>query len=101
MSILLISYVIAGFWPKYFGVIVDPALRPPHPGWIIHAHVAVFLGWMLIFVMHALLAWADRSSSQARPLDGRLRSVRWRWVLFIALTADGERLVESTPFSRR
>jgi hypothetical protein len=73
MSILLISYVIAGFWPKYFGVIVDPALRPPHPGWIIHAHVAVFLGWMLIFVMQALLAWADRSSSQARPLDGRLR----------------------------
>ncbi len=26
MSVLLISYVIAGFWPKYFGV-TDPA-RP-------------------------------------------------------------------------
>jgi hypothetical protein len=61
MSVLLISYVIAGFWPKYFGVIVDPTLRPSHPGWIIHAHAAVFLGWMLIFVIQALSPWLGRT----------------------------------------
>jgi hypothetical protein len=61
MSVLLIIYVIAGFWPKYFGVIVDPTIPPPHPAWIIHAHAAVFLGWMLIFVIQAVLPWLGRT----------------------------------------
>jgi hypothetical protein len=35
MALLLLTYVIAGFWPKYFGAIVDPSITPTHPGWII------------------------------------------------------------------
>lgn len=61
IALFLLTAVIAGFWPKYFGAIVDSAIRPPHPGWIIHAHAAIFLGWMAVVVIQALLVRRGRT----------------------------------------
>ena len=61
IALLLLAYVIAGFWPKYFGGIIDPSITPPHPGWIIHAHAAVFLGWMMLLVVQTSLVERGRT----------------------------------------
>ena len=59
-GVLLLACVIAGFWPSYYGALLRTGVTPPHPGWIIHAHAAAFLGWMLIFVAQTTQVWRGR-----------------------------------------
>lgn len=47
LSLAVAGVVVWGFWPSYFGpLIAGTAARP----WFIHAHAAVFLGWVVLLV---------------------------------------------------
>ena len=47
LSLAVAGIVVWGFWPSYFGpLIAGTAARP----WFIHAHAAVFLGWVVLLV---------------------------------------------------
>jgi len=60
MAYLLVACVVAGFWPTYFGAVLGTGMTPPHPGWIIHAHATIFLGWMLVFAFQTTQVWRRR-----------------------------------------
>jgi hypothetical protein len=61
IAFLLITCVLAGFWPTYYGALLGSGIAPPHPGWIIHAHAAAFLGWMLLFAVQTTQVWRGRT----------------------------------------
>ena len=65
-SFLLLALVVVGFWPNYYGALVGTGAAPPHPGWIIHVHAAVFLGWMLLFVAQTVQVWRGRPDLHRR-----------------------------------
>ena len=47
ISLAIAGLVVWGFWPSYFGpLIAGTATRP----WFIHAHAAVFLGWVALLL---------------------------------------------------
>jgi hypothetical protein len=48
------AIVLAGFWPSYYGALLQgEATRPP----VIHVHGAVFSGWMVLLLAQVALAW--------------------------------------------
>jgi len=52
IALILTATAIRGFWPGYFG----PALRGGvEHFWFIHVHAAVFLVWMLLLSVQAIL----------------------------------------------
>lgn len=68
MAVVMLVAVIAGFWPRYYGPLVNGiALKPQVQFWAIHVHSAVFLGWLICFVIQAGLVWRGRT-----PLHRRL-----------------------------
>lgn len=66
LALLLLALVVVGFWPSYYGAVLRADVAPPHPGWIIHAHAAVFLGWMLLFIAQTLQVWRGRPDLHRR-----------------------------------
>jgi hypothetical protein len=50
-SLLIVAVVLAGFGPSF----VNMAVGPPRP-WFLHAHGAIYLGWLALLVCQAVLA---------------------------------------------
>lgn len=58
MALLAILLVILGFWPTYFG----PLLNATYSGnLLVRVHAIVFLAWLLVFLTQALLVGTGRS----------------------------------------
>ena len=51
VSLLIVAIVLAGFAPSF----VNIAVGPPRP-WFMHAHAAIYLGWLALLVCQAALA---------------------------------------------
>lgn len=60
MALLLMLIAFVGFWPSYFGPILqgdEMTMRLPEMinPWIIHLHVVVFMGWLTALLVQATL----------------------------------------------
>ncbi|NBC66125.1 MAG: hypothetical protein GVY07_10795 [Bacteroidetes bacterium] len=60
MALLLMLIVFIGFWPSYFGPILqgnEMTMRLPEmiTPWVIHLHVFVFMGWFVALLIQATL----------------------------------------------
>ena len=64
LSLLAAAIVLAGFWPDYYGSLFRnlPVDRPV----IIHAHAAIFTGWLALFTTQAFLAATGRIRAHLR-----------------------------------
>ena len=63
LAVAMTGIVIAGFWPTYFGRMLDGAFDRP---WIIHVHAAVFLGWMALLLTQVALVLLGRRDAHRR-----------------------------------
>jgi hypothetical protein len=52
-SLLIALIAVVGFWPTYYGPLVNGTLVQPL---VIHFHVVVFTGWLVLFFAQAVLA---------------------------------------------
>ena len=59
MALLMIAFVVAGFWPSYFGALFRGVIveRP----WVIHVHFVVFMGWMALLLTQVILVSLGRT----------------------------------------
>ena len=53
LSFLMGLIALIGFWPSYFGPLVDGSLLKPLR---VHVHVVVYVGWLLLFASQATFA---------------------------------------------
>jgi hypothetical protein len=63
MALFGILLVILGFWPSYFGPLLDSSYSGT---WIVKIHAIVFLAWMLVFLTQTLLVGSGRSKLHKR-----------------------------------
>jgi hypothetical protein len=57
MAIVLLTMIVAGFWPSYFGPLLRGTTQAP---WILHLHGSIYMGWMLMLVAQSALAAQGR-----------------------------------------
>jgi hypothetical protein len=63
VSVLMGIIAVAGFWPTYFGPLVNGTIEQPP---LIHLHATVFAGWLVLFLAQAVLAATGRLSWHLR-----------------------------------
>ena len=67
MSVVLLVAVLAGFWPRYYGPLVRGIpLKPQVQFWAIHVHSAIFLVWLLCFIIQSSLVWRGHTQFHRR-----------------------------------
>jgi hypothetical protein len=67
MGILMLAVVIAGFWPPYYGPLLKgDALQPFIQFWGIQLHAAFCLGWLVCFLIQAVLVQQARTDLHRR-----------------------------------
>jgi hypothetical protein len=57
MAVVLLTMIVAGFWPSYFGPLLHGATQAP---WILHLHGWIYMGWMFMLVAQSALAAQGR-----------------------------------------
>jgi len=57
MSVVLLTMIVVGFWPSYFGPLMRGATQAP---WILHLHGSIYMGWMFLLVAQTVLAAQGR-----------------------------------------
>ena len=63
IAILLIGYVILGFWPSYFA---QGMFLAPLPSLLVQVHAFIFLGWIILFSTQIVLIGRGRSATHRR-----------------------------------
>lgn len=71
MALLLMFIVFVGFWPSYFGPILqgnEMTMRLPEMinPWVIHLHVVVFMGWLAVLLIQAVLIARKKISTHIK-----------------------------------
>jgi hypothetical protein len=61
--LLLAATVVWGFWPSYFAPLLKGGVSRP---WIIHVHAVVFIGWIVLLIIQALLVSVGRIRDHRR-----------------------------------
>jgi len=63
MSILFVILIFVGFWPSYYGPLMQGNADAPL---ILHVHGIIYIGWMLLFVTQTLLAARGQLASHRK-----------------------------------
>lgn len=53
VTLLMVIFMGTGFWPTYFGPLVQGTIAQPL---LIHVHATVFVGWLALFLAQSTLA---------------------------------------------
>jgi hypothetical protein len=63
----MLCITVAGFWPPYYGRLLAGApIAPEFAYWVIDVHSTIFLGWLLLFLIQAVLVWRERTDLHRR-----------------------------------
>jgi hypothetical protein len=79
LALLAGALAIAGFWPSYFGPLVQGR---PHAEWFIHLHAATCVGWIGLVILQSYLAMTGRVALH-------IRVGRWGMAYGVALVVSG------------
>jgi hypothetical protein len=77
IALLLIAYVLLGFWPSYFAAGLFLA---PLPSLLVQVHAALFVGWIVLFTLQITLIGGGQPATHRRL--GQLMG--W-WAVAIAI----------------
>jgi hypothetical protein len=67
VGLLMLGITVAGFWPSYYGrLLAGTPIEPEFAYWVIDVHSTIFLGWLLLFLIQAVLVWSDRTDLHRR-----------------------------------
>lgn len=67
LALLMIGLALAGFWPQYYSWLAVGAAPPASTRhWLIHLHSTLFLAWLLVFLVQAVLIWRGRLALHRR-----------------------------------
>jgi len=72
LALLMIGITIVNFWENYFGPLAYGTLDAH---WAVHAHVVVFVVWLLLFLGQAVLA--GRGHTRRHQAVGRAVGIPW------------------------
>ena len=71
--------VVAGFWKSFFGPLLDGRESDRH--WVLYAHAVVYMGWLALFILQAVLVYRRRKDLHRRIGDWST----WYGILVIVL----------------
>ena len=77
LTLFLIATVGTGFWPSYFGTLLSGGVARPM---VMHAHGAIFTGWMALLLLQVGLAASGRVSLHRRV--GTF-GIYYGWLVFV------------------
>lgn len=77
LTIVLIATVVTGFWPSYFGTLLSGGVARPM---VMHAHGAIFTGWMALLLLQVGLAATGRVRLHRRV--GTF-GIYYGWLVFV------------------
>ena len=63
LALFMVAIVLIGFWPSYYGQILHGI--PDRP-LVLHAHGAIFTGWLVLLIAQVVLAWRGRVQMHRR-----------------------------------
>lgn len=63
LALLAVAIAVTGFWRTYFGPLFAGVVRTD---WLLHLHVAVFVGWIVLVGLQAWLAASGRVALHVR-----------------------------------
>jgi hypothetical protein len=81
VAFLIVAIVLAGFAPSF----VNMAVGPPRP-WFMHAHGAIYLGWLALLVCQAVLAARGKIALHRRVGNFGIAYGALVWVVGIIVT---------------
>ena len=77
VTLFLIATVVTGFWASYFGTLLGGGVSRPL---VMHAHGAVFTGWMALLLLQVGLAASGRVHAHRRV--GKA-GIAYGWLVFL------------------
>ena len=77
ITLFLIATVVTGFWPSYFGTLLSGGVARPM---VMHAHGAIFTGWMALLILQVGLAATGRVALHRRV--GTF-GIYYGWLVFV------------------
>ena len=62
LGLLLLVLAIGGFWPQYFIAAIGGTPEPTTRFWLIHLHAALFVAWLVAYIVQSALVLSGRTA---------------------------------------
>jgi len=67
LPVLMVAMALIGFWPQYYGrLLAGTALDRGPSHFLVHVHSSMFIGWLVILFVQAMLVRAGRADLHRR-----------------------------------
>lgn len=66
LGLMMLILAIGGFWPQYFRAVIGGTPAATTRFWLIHLHAAIFVTWLLAYLLQATLVLTGRTRIHLR-----------------------------------